>query len=158
MTVPHHVPALRAPSLSSAFGALRMRGMRVSAARRQVLETLYAADAPVSAETLAARVPGSDLASVYRNLDALEELGLVRHMHLGHGPGLYSLSSPSEVEFVACERCGSFEALDAWRLDAVRAAIEAECGFAAHFTHFPIVGVCPACQPAPLEEAHHAHS
>jgi Fur family ferric uptake transcriptional regulator len=158
MTVPRNVPALQAPSLTSALGALRMRGMRVSAARRQVLEALYAADGPVSPETLAARVPGSDLASIYRNLDVLEELGLVRHMHLGHGPGLYSLASTRDVEFVTCERCGSFEALDTRRLDAVRAAIEAECGYVARFTHFPIVGVCPACQSAPNQEAsHHAH-
>ena len=159
MTVPHDVPALRAPSLSSALGALRMRGMRVSAARRQVLEALYAADGPVSADTLARRLPGSDLASIYRNLDVLEELGLVRHMHLGHGAGLYSLASSRAVEFVTCEQCGAFEALDAHRLDAVREAIEAECGFAARFTHFPIVGVCPACQSVTTEEAsHHAHS
>ena len=37
MTVPHDVPAVRAPSLLSALGTLRQRGLRVSAARRQVL-------------------------------------------------------------------------------------------------------------------------
>ena len=35
--------------------------------------------------------PEVDLASVYRNLEQLEELGVVRHVHLGHGPGLYAL-------------------------------------------------------------------
>jgi Fe2+ or Zn2+ uptake regulation protein len=46
--------------------------MRISAARRLVLEALYAADAPISAEQIAdglsGRLPRSDLASVYRNL------------------------------------------------------------------------------------------
>ena len=46
------------------------------------------------------RVPGGgrggantpmDAASVHRNLSQLEELGLVRHVHIGHGPGLYGL-------------------------------------------------------------------
>ena len=100
MTVPHDVPAMRAPSLISALGALRMRGMRVSTARRQVLEVLYAAAGPLTAEKLAARLPGSDLASIYRNLDVLEELGLVRHMHLGHGPSQYSLAAGRDVELV----------------------------------------------------------
>ena len=158
MTVPHHVPAARAPSLMSALGALRRRGMRVSTARRQVLEVLYAADAPVTAEELAAGVPGADLASVYRNLDVLEECGLVRHVHLGHGPGRYSLATTETVEFVTCERCGTFQALHAHRLDAVRDVIERECGFVARFTHFPIVGICPACQSAPNEDSIHAHS
>jgi len=158
MTVSHNVPALRAPSLMSALGALRGRGMRVSSARRHVLEALYAAERPLTAEQLAAAVPNADLASVYRNLDVLEELGLVNHMHLGHGPGRYALARIRAVEFVTCENCGAFEAIDAQRLDTVRAAIERETGFAARFTHFPIVGVCPACLTAPHEKALHAHS
>ena len=48
MTVSHNVPALRAPSLMSALGALRGRGMRVSSARRHVLEALYAAERPLT--------------------------------------------------------------------------------------------------------------
>src|SRR5262245_11428691 len=100
MTMVHHAPPLRAPSLGAALGLLRARGLRVSAARRLVLEALYAAEAPMSAEELTARVPGSDLASVYRNLVVLQEVGLVRHVHLGHGPGLYSLTSATSLEFV----------------------------------------------------------
>src|SRR5262245_32718184 len=102
MTVAHHAPALRAPSLASAVGALRARGMRVSLARRQMLEVLYAAEGPVTAESLAATIPGADLASVHRNLAVLEEVGLVRHVHLGHGAGRYILSGiPSE--FLVCD-------------------------------------------------------
>ena len=121
-------------------------GCASPASRRQVLEALYAADAPLTAEELAA-APRRRLASVYRNLDVLEEFGLVRHVHLGHGPGPYSLAATEAVEFVTCERCGAFEAVEPHRLDAVRAVIERELGYAARFTHFPIVGLCPACQP-----------
>ena len=32
---------------------------------------------------------GTDVASIYRNLETLREVGLVRHFHLGHSPGLY---------------------------------------------------------------------
>ena len=86
-----------------------------------------------------------DLASVYRNLDTLEEVGLVRHVHLGHGPGLYSLAG-ADTEFVTCERCGAYEAVEPRRLDAAKAAIERELGYRPRFTHFPIVGVCASCQ------------
>src|SRR5919109_3765533 len=150
MTVAHHAEALRAPSLTAALCALRARGLRVSTARRLVLQALYEAEGPLSAETLAARVPGSDLASLHRNLDVLEALGLVRHVHVGHGAGRYSLAL-NDVEFVACERCGAFEALASHRLHAAREAIERECGLVARFTHFPIVGVCSSCQSGPLE-------
>ena len=151
MTLAHHAPALVAPDLASALQALRDRGMRVSASRRQVLEALYAQERPLRAEDLAG---DGDLASVYRNLDVLEEIGLVRHVHLGHGPGLYSLAARDNVEFVACERCDAYTAVEPYRLDDVRALIERELGYRPRFTHFPIVGLCAACQ----EEEGHAHS
>ena len=42
MPVPHRAPALAAPTLHAALGALRARGIRVSAPRRRLLECLYA--------------------------------------------------------------------------------------------------------------------
>ena len=95
MTLSHHAPALHAPDLAAALDALRNRGLRISASRRQVLETLYADTRPRTAEELA---KDGDLASVYRNLDTLEALGLVRHVHLGHGPGLYSIDEYERSE------------------------------------------------------------
>src|SRR6185436_11498510 len=80
------VPLADAPDLDAATAVVRARGLRLSTARRLVLEALYDADGPLTAEQLAGEM---DVASVYRNLETLEELGLVRHFHLGHGPGLY---------------------------------------------------------------------
>src|SRR5262245_57181814 len=114
MTVPHLAPAVQATTVAAAVGALRHRGLRLSAARRLLLEALVATGRPATAEEIAARaggrVPPSDLASVYRNLEVLERLGVVRHLHLGHGPGLYALAG-SRHEVVACERCGSHAVL-----------------------------------------------
>ncbi|HEV7364078.1 MAG TPA: transcriptional repressor, partial [Solirubrobacteraceae bacterium] len=104
-------PPLPAPTLEAAMAAVRARGLRLSTARRLVLEALFAAAAPVTAERLASgldsRLPPSDLASVYRNLEMLEALGLVRHVHMGHGPGRYALAGPHAPEYVSCERCGA---------------------------------------------------
>lgn len=143
VTLAHHAPALHAPDLPSALATLRAKGLRVSASRRQILATLYAERRPMSAEELAA---DGDLASTYRNLDVLEEIGLVRHVHLGHGPGLYSLD---DVEFVTCERCGAYEAVEHARLDQARELIERETGYRPRFTHFPLVGTCPRCHAHP---------
>jgi len=155
MTVPHETRPLAPASVPAAITTLRVRGLRVSAARRLVLEALFAAEGPVTAEAIAAglggRLPLSDLASVYRNLDTLEGIGLVRHVHLGHGPGLYSLAG-ADIEYVTCERCGAHETLEAHRLEAAKQLIERETGYRPRFTHFPIVGICPACQ-----EEGHAH-
>jgi Fur family ferric uptake transcriptional regulator len=136
-------------TVSEALAVLRRHGLRASSARRLVLEALVAADGPVSAERIAAGldgdVPASDLASVYRNLEAFEQLGLVRHVHLGHGPGLYALADRTGREYLACERCDRVRIVDAAELDEVRDVVRARFGFEARFTHFPIVGLCPDC-------------
>jgi Fur family ferric uptake transcriptional regulator len=143
---------IAAPDVESAVGTLRSKGLRVSAARRLVLEALYATRAPVSAEQiaggLAGRLPRSDLASVYRNLDTLEQLGLVRHCHLGHGPGRYLAAGASEHEFLVCDSCDAVSAVEPGRMDAVRALIRERFGYEARFTHFPILGLCAACARA----------
>jgi Fur family transcriptional regulator, ferric uptake regulator len=138
-----------ATTLDGAIAALRADGRRVSAARRLVLAALFAADGPATVEQLAdgvgGRVPRSDVASTYRNLETLEEIGLVRHMHLGHGAGRYVLATREARDYLACERCGSLVAACPDDLESVRALVRAAFGFEARFGHFPIVGLCPAC-------------
>jgi Fur family ferric uptake transcriptional regulator len=93
-------------------------------------------------------VPSSDIASVYRNLQAFEDIGLVRHVHLGHGPGLHALAVTGEREYLTCERCADYREVQPRELDAVRALIAERFGYVASFTHFPIVGLCASCAAA----------
>ena len=142
-------------TLDDAVSLLRDGGRRVSLARRQLLEGLFDVDRPVTAEELAAglegRIPPSDLAVVYRNLETLEELGLVCHVHLGHAPGRYALVRGKPCEYLACERCGVVTEIEPERLDLVRGLIAEEFSFRASFTHFPVGGLCSRC--ATLVEA-----
>lgn len=147
----HDVPPPAAQDLPAAVAALRAQGLRASAARRLVLEVLYASDEALTAEQVAARLEGrSDVASVYRNLEALEGVGLVRHFHLGHGPGLYVHAGAGVREYLACEGCGRVRAVAPAALDPVRDRIRRDHGWEARFTHFPISGLCPECAGARL--------
>ena len=132
--------------------ALRAAGHRVSAARRVVLQALFAADGPVSAEYIAAGLGGkvteSDVTSAYRALERLEALGVVRHVHLGHGPGLYALVGSGEVEYLACERCDRVTSVAPAELDGIREEVAKRFGYEARFSHFPILGLCPECSAA----------
>jgi Fur family transcriptional regulator, ferric uptake regulator len=141
MSYSHCAERLPLPTPSAALGTLRARGLRISATRRQVVDALFAADGPVSAEALA-RSAGADLASTYRNLDALEQAGIAHHVHVGHAAGRYVLSSRHAGGYAACERCGRHETFDVADL---RRQVEELTGFACDFTHFPLVGICAEC-------------
>jgi Fur family transcriptional regulator, ferric uptake regulator len=156
VSVPHLIPPVEAPTAAAAARTLRRNGLRLSAARRSVLAALFAAARPVSAEEIASGagglVPPSDLASVYRNLETLEALGLVRHMHLGHGPGRYTPAARQD-ELATCERCGACAVLPPATAETVRSVVRAAVGFEPHFHHFPLAGLCPQCASRPTQGA-----
>lgn len=149
MTASPRTPPLEYDSPQTVLNALRASGLRVSTARRMVVHTLFEAQRPISAEEIAAGLDGRltrlDLASVYRNLETLERLGIVRHFHAGHGAGRYVLAGSGEHEYLCCDRCGALVDADPGDLDAARAEIRERFGFEARFTHFPIVGLCSSC-------------
>ena len=149
MTVAPDRTPLEFQSIDDVVAALREAGHRVSAPARAVLGELFAADGPISAEAIArgaeARHGRLEPTSVYRNLERLEQLGVVRHIHVGHGPGVYGLLSHGEREYLVCEVCGKVTPADAEQLDRVRAVIREQFGYEVRFTHFPIHGRCADC-------------
>ncbi|MGH2942019.1 MAG: Fur family transcriptional regulator [Solirubrobacteraceae bacterium] len=135
--------------LEEAIEVMRQRGLRLTAARRLVLEAFFKTREPLCAETIAGGLSGTatpcDIASVYRNLETLGELGIIRHFHAGHGPGRYVLQAAGDQEYVVCESCGALKSFDPSALDVVRDRVRELAGFEASFSHFPIVGLCPSC-------------
>jgi Fur family ferric uptake transcriptional regulator len=131
------------------LNAIRGYGLRVSTPRRLVVRALFEAGRPVCASEIAdgldGRLPRLEKASVYRNLDTLERLGVIRCLHTGHRSSLYVLVSGIDREYLACDRCGTFVEADPGELDSAREAIRERFGYEPRFTHFPIVGLCPAC-------------
>ena len=142
-------PAPAPATLDAAVATVRRSGLRASSARRLVLQALFCAGRPVTAEEIASgldgQTPPSDLGSTYRNLETLEQLGVVRHLHAAHGPGLYAIARDEHEGFLACECCGEVRPANPRAVALIRQAVQRAFGYEASFVHFPIVGVCPAC-------------
>jgi Fur family transcriptional regulator, ferric uptake regulator len=148
VTVAHSAAPIEARNLDAAAEAVRATGLRLTAARRLLLGALWDASEPLSAERLSELAGnGTDVASVYRNLEAFERIGLIRHFHVGHGPGLYARTSLGAREYLICDACGRLQAVEPGRLDGVRELIRRDFGHEASFTHFPIAGLCRDCAP-----------
>jgi len=140
MTLAPEREPLEFETIEDVLAALRRAGHRVTMPAKAVLEALFAAPGPLAAEQLA---PELEPASVYRNLERLQQLGVVTHVHAGHGLGRYVLARGRE--YLVCERCGRLTAVDPAQLDPVRARVRESFGYEARFTHFPIHGLCAGC-------------
>lgn len=147
MTVVRRGEPVEIRRVEDAASAVRRAGGRLTEARRAVVEALLAAEGPITADQIAEGLPGRplDRASVYRNLERLEELGAVLHVHIGHGPGLYTLAHGDSRDYLVCERCGKVTTVASRKLDRARAEIRKATGYEARFNHFPIQGLCQRC-------------
>lgn len=125
-------------------------GGRRTASRQAIVEAVVGARGHVTAEQIAgavqARFPSVNLSTVYRTLDALEELRVVDHVHLGHGRAVYHLAD-QEHQHLFCEQCERVEEVPVAKLRPLFALLERQYGFELDRRHFAIVGRCRSCRP-----------
>jgi len=127
---------------SSILQQLRADGTRITAARRALVAALVdAADHHVTADDLVDTVHRS---TVYRTLDALEQAGVIEHVHLGHGRAVYHLSDDRHHHLV-CDRCGAVIQVPEAVVAPLRDQLSAGYGFVVNGRHFALPGVCRAC-------------
>ena len=134
---------------SAILQQLRSDGSRVTAARRALVDALVEADDHhVTADDLVAAVhrsaPAVHRSTVYRTLDALEQAGVVEHVHLGHGRAVYHLTDNRHHHLV-CDRCGAVVQVPEAVVGPLRDELADDYGFVVSGRHFALPGVCRTC-------------
>jgi Fur family ferric uptake transcriptional regulator len=121
----------------------------VTPARRAIIGALVGSTTHVTAEDLTAAVqadhPDVHQTTIYRCLDALKDLDVVDHVHLGHGRAVYHLTDEPHHHLV-CERCDRVVEVPDALFDDLDARVREMYGFAIRSHHFAVVGRCAACQ------------
>ncbi len=113
-------------------------------------------DGHPTAEELTADVqvhqPDVHESTVYRFLDELERLGVVDHVHLGHGPAVYHFADDTHHHLV-CQQCGLVIEVPDHTLDMLHRRLRTEFSFEVEPRHFAVMGRCGTCAgrvaPAP---------
>jgi Fe2+ or Zn2+ uptake regulation protein len=130
---------------------IREHGERVTSARRALVTALVQARGHVTADDLAALVqkaqPDVHLSTIYRSLDALERIGVVDHVHLGHGRAVYHLADEPHQHLV-CEVCGAVIEVPDSTFAELGDTLERRYGFTIRPNHFAVLGRCRACAGA----------
>ena len=130
---------------------LRAKGYRLTPQRQLVLESVGALGHATPEEIATAvrrTASGLNISTVYRTLELLEELGLVRHTHLGHGAPTYSVAGDDDHVHLVCRDCGVVEEASTELVAGVVAGLAQEKGFSVDVGHFALFGRCKDCTSA----------
>lgn len=135
------------------FGAvLRAKGMRLTQQRRRVVAAVEELGhaTPDAIVNQVALDGGAELApsTVYRNLDALETLGVVSHTHLEHGAATYHLADHADHVHLVCLNCGAVQEARMSAADELVGNLRRRYGFVADVKHLAIHGWCSPCSTA----------
>jgi Fur family ferric uptake transcriptional regulator len=126
---------------------LHQRGMRMTPQRQLVLDALRELEHATPEQVcrhVQRTTPSVNITTIYRTLELLEELELIRHTHLGHGPPTYSLHEHQHVHLV-CHRCGRVDESPRAVMDELRGTLRAAHGFALDAAHLALSGTCRDC-------------
>src|SRR3954463_7471195 len=125
---------------------LRDSGKRMTLQRRFVLDALGRARHHTTAEEIATRVrrqhPQIDTSTVYRNLEALEELGYVTHTHFEDRVTRWHRADAERHGHLVCRSCGSESEVPMTLLEPLARRLRTELGFQADLAHSAVVGIC----------------
>jgi len=129
--------------------ALRQRGLRMTPQRQLILDAVAAMHGHVSVDQVYQQVvrvfPDVNISTVYRSLEVLEELGVVRHTHFHDGVAQYERTDTERHHHMVCTRCGVDVELELDVLEPLAQELKRRYGFQADLAHSAIVGVCKAC-------------
>ncbi|MEK0450560.1 MAG: hypothetical protein RL088_2828 [Verrucomicrobiota bacterium] len=136
-----------AGAIAAALEKIRASGGRVTEPRKAMLSVLIKEHGPFSAEELHKKigVAGCDVVTVYRSLQAMEEIGVLRRCDFGDGTYRYEFNhGEHHHHHIICRVCRSVETLDMCVADGLE-RLARQKGYQ-NVTHtLEIFGVCAKC-------------
>ncbi len=131
------------------YGALEARGLRLTAARRAIIDTLLDSGGHLTADELTdlvrRRATGIGRMTVYRTLDLLCDIGVLRPVYQGTGAAHYILLHDGHHHHLVCTDCSRVIEFDDCALGDLPARIARRYGFRVEGHLLELYGVCAAC-------------
>jgi len=130
---------------------LQELGYRLTPQRTLVWDALREQDAHMSAEDICLRVqeqfPHVNMSTIYRTLELLVGLGLVRETHLGPARRFFEVEEEVPHHHLVCEGCGKMTHVHDGDLGALVPLLRQEHGFSVR--ELTAFGRCTDCQGEP---------
>lgn len=133
---------------------LRGSGYRLTPQRQLILRAVEVLGHATVDEVLAqvrTQASAVNASTVYRTLEVLEELGLVRHTHLSDRAPTYHSAREAEHFHLVCRNCQRVRSVEPDVATALVATLQADHGFSVDLGHLAIFGHCVHCVGADQE-------
>jgi len=127
---------------------LRERGYRLTPQRELILGAIHELDHATPDEVLVhvrERASSVNISTVYRTLEVLEELGLVRHTHLSDRAPTYHSVGGHEHFHLVCRNCHRVISVDVDVASSFVSRLAEDHGFVPDLGHLTVFGRCEEC-------------
>lgn len=135
----------------SQFGnVLQEKGHRLTSARLEIVSALVNNGGHVTADELVEIVrrqtPGIGRMTVYRTLDLLHQLGLIRPVYQGTGAAHYVLMDEGHHHHLLCSQCDRVFEFEECMAQEMTQALSKRFDFQIQGHLLEFYGLCPDCQ------------
>lgn len=135
--------------VKSSNETLRKRGYRLTPQRHMILSVIQEADGHLNIDQILERVqernPYVSLSTVYRTLELLRELGLVRENHLPGEQPHYETAESAAHHHLVCRRCRTVIHLEDTLLGNLHEQLQQQYTFHGLTLDLVAAGYCDAC-------------
>jgi Fur family peroxide stress response transcriptional regulator len=131
---------------------LRERNYRLTPQRMAVLNILAVSDGHPSVEQIYEQMkvdfPMTSLATVYKTVTLLKEMGEVLELGFSDGGNRYDGNKPYPHPHLICTQCGAIEDLEVGAVRDIPQQVARDTGYRIVSHRLDFFGVCPDCQAA----------
>ncbi len=129
---------------------LSRQGYKLTRQRRAVVEVVTQANTRLSAADVYVEAQGAcpdlGLTTVYRTLEILEQMGVIRRVHLDDGCEGFAPASAEHGHLLICSGCQTTIEFEDCDLKALLKRVSAQTGFTIEQHWLELVGLCPHCR------------
>ncbi|MBK8901976.1 MAG: transcriptional repressor [Anaerolineaceae bacterium] len=136
--------------LNNIQSALKQKGYRLTSSRQKIVQALLGCGGHITADGLLEVVHETDATvgrmTVYRTLELLSELGLIRPVYQGTGAAHYILLDGGHHHHLICSGCDEVIEFDECGLQEVGKLLAERFNFVVEGHLVEFYGRCPNCQ------------
>ena len=125
---------------------LELRGHRITASRRRVLEALVAAPAHFTVDDVLRLAPDVGRATVFRTMKLLQDLNVVCRVLMENGSLHYRLSTRGHHHHLVCRQCGRVEDFSTCDVSSVVEQLTRNTEYEIEGHWLEVYGRCSSCR------------